>query len=233
MRRISLVIFLVVLVHAGLLASLPLRLPSRADRAPTIPLTLFNVPLNPPKVPAPAMPPLAAKNAPAEQRPSPPTQKPHIPQKTVTAVAATSPLPAQTEVASPPSVAPGSALHAASNSKDEASGLVGNATVTNGSGSANAPVELPSSSAEYLQNLRPEYPLASILRREQGTVVVHVLIGPDGRAQKAEILSSSGFQRLDQSALTAVLEVRYVPKKRAGVPEAKWYSAPVSFVLPP
>jgi protein TonB len=92
-------------------------------------------------------------------------------------------------------------------------------------------VELPSSSAEYLQNPRPEYPRVSRLRGEQGRVVVHVLIGIDGRAQKAEILNSSGFQRLDQVALTTVLAWRYVPGKRAGVPEAMWFSVPLNFVL--
>jgi protein TonB len=90
---------------------------------------------------------------------------------------------------------------------------------------------LPSSSAEYLQNPRPEYPRASQLRGEQGRVVVHVLIGADGRAQKAEIKSSSGFQRLDQVALTTVLAWRYVPGKRAGVPETMWFSVPLNFVL--
>lgn len=90
---------------------------------------------------------------------------------------------------------------------------------------------MPSSDASYLQNPRPEYPRISRQRGEQGRVLVRVLIGADGSAQKAEISQSSGFSRLDQSALTAVSNWRFVAGKRAGVPEAMWFTVPVGFCL--
>jgi protein TonB len=90
---------------------------------------------------------------------------------------------------------------------------------------------LPSSDADYLQNPRPPYPALSKRLGEQGKVVVRVLIGVDGTAQKTEIKQSSGFDRLDQAALATVLRWRYVPGKRAGVPEAMWFNVPISFVL--
>lgn len=96
---------------------------------------------------------------------------------------------------------------------------------------APARVDLPSSDADYLQNPKPPYPALSKRLGEQGKVVVRVLIGVDGTAQKAEIKQSSGFDRLDQSALATVLRWRYVPGKRAGVPEAMWFNVPISFVL--
>lgn len=96
---------------------------------------------------------------------------------------------------------------------------------------APARVELPSSDADYLQNPKPPYPPLSKRLNEQGKVVVRVLIGLDGTAQKAEIKQSSGFDRLDQSALATVLRWRYVPGKRAGVPEAMWFNVPINFVL--
>lgn len=96
---------------------------------------------------------------------------------------------------------------------------------------APARVELPSSDADYLQNPKPPYPALSKRLGEQGKVVVRVLIGVDGTAQKAEIKQSSGFDRLDQAALTTVLRWRYVPGKRAGTPEAMWFNVPISFVL--
>jgi protein TonB len=92
-------------------------------------------------------------------------------------------------------------------------------------------VELPSSDADYLHNAKPAYPLHSRRLGEQGKVVVRVLIGADGVARKAEIRTSSGFERLDQSALATVQRWRYVPGKRAGVVEAMWFSIPVNFVL--
>lgn len=92
-------------------------------------------------------------------------------------------------------------------------------------------IELPSSDADYLQNPKPPYPAISKRLREQGKVVVRVLIALDGTAQQAEIKQSSGFDRLDQSALATVLRWRYVPGKRAGVAEAMWFNVPITFVL--
>ena len=92
-------------------------------------------------------------------------------------------------------------------------------------------VDLPSSDAQYLQNPKPAYPAISKRLGEQGKVVVRVLIGPDGTAQKAEIRQSSGYERLDQAALNTVLAWRYVPGKRGGVPEAMWFNVPINFVL--
>lgn len=96
---------------------------------------------------------------------------------------------------------------------------------------APARVELPSSDADYLQNPAPPYPPLSKRLGEQGKVLVRVLIGVDGTAQKADIKQSSGFERLDQSALSTVLHWRYVPGKRARVPEAMWFNVPINFVL--
>ncbi len=92
-------------------------------------------------------------------------------------------------------------------------------------------VELPSSDADYLQNPKPAYPPMSKRLGEQGKVLVRVLIGVDGNAQKAEIKQSSGFERLDQSAMAAVLRWRYTPGKRAGVAEAMSFNVPINFVL--
>ena len=92
-------------------------------------------------------------------------------------------------------------------------------------------VELPSSDADYLQNPKPAYPPISKRLGEQGKVLVRVLIGVDGNAQKAEIKQSSGFDRLDQSAMATVLRWRYTPGKRAGLAEAMWFNVPINFVL--
>ena len=96
---------------------------------------------------------------------------------------------------------------------------------------APAKVELPSSDAEYLHNPKPEYPRLSKQRGEQGRVVVNVYIGVDGIAQRVEVKTTSGFERLDQAALATARAWRYVPGKRGGVPEAMWFSVPINFVL--
>lgn len=96
---------------------------------------------------------------------------------------------------------------------------------------APARVELPSSSADYLNNTPPPYPPLSKRLGEQGKVIVRAYIELNGTASKAEIRSSSGYERLDQTALQTVLKWRYVPGKRAGVPEAMWFNVPINFVL--
>ena len=96
---------------------------------------------------------------------------------------------------------------------------------------APAKVELPSSKADYLHNPPPDYPRMSKRLGEQGKVVLKVLIGADGAAQKVELVTSSGFERLDKSALDAAMRWRYVPGKRGGVAEAMWYQIPIQFTL--
>jgi protein TonB len=92
-------------------------------------------------------------------------------------------------------------------------------------------VQLPSSNADYLNNPRPPYPPLSRRLGEQGKVTVRAFIGTDGKASRAEIHQSSGYERLDKTALDTVLRWRYVPGKRGGVPEAMWFNIPINFVL--
>ena len=92
-------------------------------------------------------------------------------------------------------------------------------------------IELPSSSADYLNNAPPPYPPLSKRLGEQGKVIVRALIEINGSAIKAEIRTSSGYERLDQTALQTVMKWRYIPGKRAGVPEAMWFNIPINFVL--
>lgn len=92
-------------------------------------------------------------------------------------------------------------------------------------------VELPSSDADYLQNPKPAYPPLSKRLGEQGKVVVRAFIEANGTATKAEVRTSSGYDRLDQAALQTVLKWRYVPGKRAGVIEGMWFNVPIHFVL--
>lgn len=92
-------------------------------------------------------------------------------------------------------------------------------------------VELPSSSADYLNNPKPLYPALSKRIGEQGRVVVRVLIDTNGSARQAEVVASSGYERLDQAAVQTALRWRYVPGKRNGVPEAMRYDVPLNFSL--
>ena len=91
---------------------------------------------------------------------------------------------------------------------------------------------MPVSDADYLQNPKPTYLNISKRLNEQGTVLVRVLVGADGKPQDVTLHKSSGYDRLDQSALdTLRTKWRFVPGKRGGVPEAMWHVVPIVFVL--
>ncbi len=92
-------------------------------------------------------------------------------------------------------------------------------------------VQLPSSDADYLQNPKPPYPILSKRMNEQGKAVHRVWIGIDGKPQRAELVTSSGFPRLDKAAYDAVMSWRYVPGKRNGVPETMPFLVPIDWTL--
>ena len=90
-------------------------------------------------------------------------------------------------------------------------------------------LELPSSDAAYLNNPDPPYPPMSQKLGEEGTVILRVFVEADGRAGQVNLHKSSGFDRLDRSALESVKRWRFVPGKRGGVPEGMWFNVPVKF----
>lgn len=90
---------------------------------------------------------------------------------------------------------------------------------------------LPSEKADYLNNPAPTYPAISRRLGEQGKVVIRVLIGKDGLPQQGNIEQSSGYARLDQVALRAVMGWRYVPGQRNGTAQDMWYQVPIHFAL--
>lgn len=92
-------------------------------------------------------------------------------------------------------------------------------------------VTLPSGNADYLTNPAPAYPAISRRLGEEGKVVIRVLIGKNGRPQQGDIGQSSGYPRLDQAALHAVMAWRYVPGRRDGAAQDMWFNVPIQFAL--
>ncbi|MDP1657519.1 MAG: energy transducer TonB [Hylemonella sp.] len=164
--------------------------------------------------------------APKSEQLQPPAPKPAVPQPQKRQS-----LPAPLPVATP-APAPAPAAPAGVSTPQPPAPAMAAAVSTAPPGPPAPPrLELPSSDAAYLNNPKPPYPVLSKRMGEQGKVVVRVLIGTDGTAQQAEIRTSSGYDRLDQAALSTVLKWRYVPGKRGGVPEAMWFNVPINFVL--
>jgi protein TonB len=85
--------------------------------------------------------------------------------------------------------------------------------------------------ADYLSNPKPPYPSASRRLGEAGTVYLRVHVSAEGQAHKVELKSSSGFPRLDQSALETVAQWRFVPAKRGSTTVTSWVVVPIVFSL--
>lgn len=94
-----------------------------------------------------------------------------------------------------------------------------------------APVVPPDFSASQLRNPGPAYPFLSRRAREEGVVLLKVLVSTHGRAARLEIDKSSGFERLDEAALKTVAKWRFVPASQAGQPREAWVLVPVTFSL--
>lgn len=92
-------------------------------------------------------------------------------------------------------------------------------------------LQLPVSEAGFLSNPKPDYPRLSRRFGEQGKVVLRLLILASGSVAKAEIETSSGYKRLDQAALEAIRNWRYLPAKQDGVAIEYWHRQPFLFEL--
>ena len=92
-------------------------------------------------------------------------------------------------------------------------------------------IEQPSVDARYSDQDQTVYPAMSRRMGEQGTAVWRVLIGTDGKAVQAQLVKSSGFERLDKAAYDTVMRRRYLPGTRDGVPVALPYNAPIAWIL--
>ncbi len=86
--------------------------------------------------------------------------------------------------------------------------------------------------ARYRSQFQPIYPSASQRLGEEGTVLVRVVVGVDGRVVRATVVKSSGFARLDAAAIErALTKWRFVPALNDGVAVEAERELPVTFRL--
>jgi periplasmic protein TonB len=79
---------------------------------------------------------------------------------------------------------------------------------------------------------QPPYPMASRRLAEEGALVLNILVGPDGHVRDAKVSRSSGFERLDQAAVSeAKQHWRLQPAARNGVAFEQWLTLRVVFRL--
>lgn len=86
-------------------------------------------------------------------------------------------------------------------------------------------------SARMISGAPPRYPLECRRRKEQGTVILALTLDLDGRVSSISIARSSGFERLDNAALSAVRKWRWAPLVKDGKPVMVKGQVEIPFVL--
>ena len=86
-------------------------------------------------------------------------------------------------------------------------------------------------SPRYRSNPRPDYPMASRRRHEEGEVRLAVTVSPQGRPLRISLAKSSGHPRLDQAAIDAVSTWTFEPARASGIAVTSQVIVPVRFSL--
>jgi protein TonB len=86
-------------------------------------------------------------------------------------------------------------------------------------------------SVEYVREPEPRYPPQSRKLREQGLVVLRVMIDERGDACDVQIETSSGHERLDAAAREAIARAEFRPYVEDGVARRAVVLIPIEFSL--
>lgn len=76
------------------------------------------------------------------------------------------------------------------------------------------------------------YPSGAKRRGEEGSAIVQIYVGADGRVSEAKLDSSTGYPELDEAAIKYAKTWRVLPGTVDGVPQPMWWKVRVTFKLP-
>jgi len=83
--------------------------------------------------------------------------------------------------------------------------------------------------AAYLHNPAPDYPPQALERGWRGNVLLRAHVLSTGRADRVDVVASSGHEMLDEAAIEAVSNWRFVPARRGESAIDAWVRVPVNF----
>lgn len=105
-------------------------------------------------------------------------------------------------------------------------------TVANNAASQQTqPITPPLANADYLHNPAPEYPEAAITRGQEGTVLLNVQVGANGKVLSIRLQKSSGYAALDKAAQETVRRWSFVPARRGSQAVSGSVIVPIDFSL--
>lgn len=93
------------------------------------------------------------------------------------------------------------------------------------------PAIMEAKSLSVTRRVEPVYPPASRRLDEHGVVHLRVLVDERGRPREVQIAQSSGFDRLDQAAVTAVRRWQFSPAIQESRAVTAWTQVNVMFQL--
>ena len=72
------------------------------------------------------------------------------------------------------------------------------------------------------KNCKAEYPKASLMNEEQGTVSMAFLVNADGSVADSKLEKTSGFKNLDKAAIKSLSACKFKPGTKDGAPAQTW-----------
>jgi periplasmic protein TonB len=72
------------------------------------------------------------------------------------------------------------------------------------------------------KNCKAEYPKASLMNEEQGTVSMSFLVSAGGDVKDSKVDKSSGFKNLDKAAIKAISACKFKPGTKDGAAAETW-----------
>ncbi|USX19590.1 energy transducer TonB [Oxalobacteraceae bacterium OTU3REALA1] len=72
------------------------------------------------------------------------------------------------------------------------------------------------------KSCKAEYPKASLMNEEQGTVSMSFLVKSDGSVADSKLDKTSGFKNLDKAAIKALSACKFKPGTKDGAPAETW-----------
>lgn len=89
----------------------------------------------------------------------------------------------------------------------------------------------PDYKANYLNNVRPAYPMVARKMGWEGRVILNVEVLAEGVCGAINVFSSSGREALDNAAIHAVKGWHFSPARHGGHAVTKWFKVPINFSL--
>jgi len=230
-RDMGILLFiLVVLLHIWLLTKLMQPEEKITEAQPLVmEVSMIAIPAPQKAIAEPAKP--AAPPPPQEKKPEPKPKKVNPPKPVVK-----KPPPVVQKAADFPAFEPFEPFKpdvpAASSNSTASSSASATSSSSNTSSSNSAPAFTEANfKANYAHNPKPAYPAIARSRNWQGKVLLRVKVSAKGLTESVSVETSSGHEMLDESAMEAVKQWRFIPAKRGDTPVASSVIVPIDFKL--